>query len=79
MFHPRAKPAHNLPDARNLLEFRLQLVNLAQDGAETGDFRVGHLDRVPGAVVLGLGGGFRGAVELRCQTDISVLVSDDGR
>lgn len=64
MFHPSAKPAHNLPYPLNLLKLRLELINLVQDRAEPGDFGVGELDRVAGAVVLGLRCGFRGAVEL---------------
>lgn len=64
MFDSSAKPAHNLPYPLNLLKLRLELVNLVQDSPEPGDFRVGHLDRVSGSVVLGLGCGFGGAVEL---------------
>lgn len=71
MFHSGAKPPHNLPYPLDLLKLRFELVNLVQDRAEPGDFRVGHLDRVAGAVVLGLGCGFGGAVEL-WVTDLCV-------
>lgn len=49
----------NLANATHLVEFDLQLVDLAQDGPEAGDFGVGHLDRVTSAVVLDLGGHLR--------------------
>ena len=44
-----------LADATHLVELDLQLVNLAEDGSEAGDFSVGHLHCVASAVVLHLG------------------------
>ena len=49
----------DLANAAHLVEFHLELVDLAQDGAEAGDFGVGGLDRVTGAVVLELCGRLR--------------------
>jgi hypothetical protein len=54
---PRPEALDNLANAADLVEFRLQLVDFAQDGAEAGDFGVGHLDCITCAVVLHLGCG----------------------
>ena len=54
---PRPEALDNLANAAHLVEFRLQLVDFAQDGTEAGDFGVGHLDGVTCAVVLHLGCG----------------------
>jgi hypothetical protein len=57
LVHARLKGLHYLPDAAHLVELNLQLVNLAEDGAEAGDLGVGIGDGVGGAVGLELGGG----------------------
>ena len=44
-----------LANAAHFVELDLQLVNLAEDGSEAGDFSVGHLHCVASAVVLHLG------------------------
>jgi hypothetical protein len=55
MVHALLEAFDNLADAANLVEFHLELVELAQEGPEAGDFCVGVLDRVAGPVVLGVG------------------------
>ena len=47
-----AKSLYDFADAADLVEFVLELVDLAQDLVEAGDFGIGHLDQVAGAVVL---------------------------
>jgi hypothetical protein len=44
-----------LANTAHFVELDLQLVNLAEDGSEAGDFSVGHLHCVASAVVLHLG------------------------
>jgi hypothetical protein len=55
MLDARLEALDDLTNATHLVEFDLQLVDFAQDGAEAGDFGVGCLDGVAGAVVLELG------------------------
>lgn len=55
MRNPGLEALDYLADATDLVELDLELVDLAQNGMEAGDFSVGHLDRVTGAVVLDLG------------------------
>lgn len=55
MLDARLEALDNLTNATHLVEFDLQLVDFAQDGAEAGDFGVGCLDGVAGTVVLELG------------------------
>jgi hypothetical protein len=62
---PRLEALDNLANAAHLVEFRLQLVDFAQYGAEASDFGVGHLHRVTRAVVLHLGRRLRLLRELR--------------
>jgi hypothetical protein len=52
--HAGLETFHNLANATHLVELDLELVDFAQDLAEAGDFGVGHLDGVAGAVVLDL-------------------------
>ena len=47
---------HNLANAAHLVELDLELIDLAENAMEAGNFRVGHLDGVASAVVLNLGG-----------------------
>ena len=49
----------DLANAADLVEFDLEVVNLAQDGTEAGNFGIGHLDCVTGAIILELGGPLR--------------------
>jgi len=50
----------------------LQLVDFVEDGAEAGDFGVGQLDGVAGAVVLELGSRLGLLRELGCEDTRSV-------
>jgi len=56
---PRAEAFYYLPNAPYFVELNLELVDLAQDFVEAGDFGVGILDRVARAGVLGCGCGLR--------------------
>lgn len=51
---PGLESLDDFSNAAHLVELDLQLVDLAQYGAEACDFGVGHLDRVTRAVVLHL-------------------------
>jgi hypothetical protein len=51
----RLEAFYDFPNASHFIEFDLELVDFAEDGAEAGDFGVGHLHGVTGAVVLHLG------------------------
>lgn len=55
MVDARLEALDDLANAADLVEFDLELVDFADDGAEAGDFSVGHGDGVAGAVVLHLG------------------------
>lgn len=65
----RLKGLYYLPDAAHLVELDLQLVNLAEDGAEASDLGVGIGDGVGGAVGLELGGGLGLLGELEGRKD----------
>lgn len=64
MLDARAEALDNLPNAPHLVELDLQLVDLAQDLVEAGDFGVGVLDCVARAGVLRCGCGLRLGREL---------------
>lgn len=68
-FDASSKCFHDLADAPYLVEFDLELVDLAQDLAETGDLGVGGLDEVPGTIILrlGCGLGLRGELTRGCD------------
>lgn len=57
MRNPRFEALHDLANATDFVEFDLQLVDFAEEGAEAGDFCVGGGDGVAGAVVVDLCGG----------------------
>jgi hypothetical protein len=64
-----------LANTAHFVELDLQLVNLAEDGSEAGDFSVGHLHCVASAVVLHLGRRLGLLGELRaCQHGHSARV-----
>jgi hypothetical protein len=52
---PRLEALDNFANATHFVEFRLQLVDFAQNGPKARDFLVGHLNCVTRAVVLHLG------------------------
>lgn len=66
---PCAEPFYNLANATHLVEFDFEFIDFAEDGAEAGNFGVGHLYRVAGAVVLDLGCdlGLGGELKESCQ------------
>lgn len=59
MVDARLEALDNLANATDLVEFDLEFVDFAENGAEAGDFGIGHLDRVTRAVVLHLGRSLR--------------------
>jgi hypothetical protein len=71
--HPRLEALYNLANAAHLVEFDLEFVDFAQYGSEAGDFGVGHLDGVAGAVVLHLGCGLCLLCELAHESASRVL------
>lgn len=78
LFDSSSEAPNNLSYPPDLIELVLQLIDLAKDGSEAGDLGVGHLYRVAGTVILGLGSYFSSPVELHhmsishaaCQPDV---------
>lgn len=64
---------NNLANATDLVEFDLEFVDFAEDGAEAGDFGVGHLHGVARAVVLHLCCCLSLLRELRENQSVSIL------
>lgn len=53
--HAGLEAFYDFANAPDFVEFDLELVDFAEDGAEAGDFRVSHCHCVTRAVVLHLG------------------------
>lgn len=71
--HPGPEALYNLANAPHFIEFRLQLVDFAQQGAETRDLRIGHCHGVARAVVLYLGRRLRLLRELAARKELAFL------
>lgn len=67
----RPETFDNVPDVSYLVEFRLQLVDLSDDGVEANDFGVGGSHRSAGARRL-VNGRHLG---LRCKLEKAVTIS----
>lgn len=54
--NPSPKSFHDFANTPDLIKFRFELVNLAQDRLEPSDFSICHLNSIAGSIMLKLGG-----------------------